>query len=105
MMGGVGLLDGLGLVGDFLEGVVLALEGGAVLGPEGLDELEGFVEPFDALPEGGPLEAVGDVLGLGGAGAEAELGAAAADVVEGAHDLGRDDGMAEVVAHHEGGEA
>jgi hypothetical protein len=85
--------------------VVLAVERGALVGEQALDHLAGFVEAREALAERVERDAVGAVLVLLPARAEAEHDAAAAHVVERRGHLREHGRVAVGVAHDQRPEA
>ena len=74
---------------------MLALERVRAVGPRAADDRELLLEPLHAHAQRRELEAEGRVLGLVPAGPEAELDAAARDVVDRCHGLGQDGRVAE----------
>jgi hypothetical protein len=95
--GNVGFLDWVRVAEGVLDGVVPPLEGGLLLGPHPLGDLDGLLQlPY---PDGRFREgvSVGPVLDLLPAGADAEVEAAAADVVDGGGDVGEEGGAPAVM--------
>ena len=86
---GSGDCTGFGLERRVADREVRAVERHPVLAEQAVDDLDALLEAVDALLRRGQVEAVGVVLVDLPAGADAEHGAAAGDVVDGHHPLGR----------------
>ena len=95
MIGGCGRCTGLGRASSGVQAVVRAGEGERPVGPDAADDRELLLEQLHARPERRELEAVGLVLALVPAGAEAELDAPVRDVVDGSDVLGEHRRVAE----------
>jgi hypothetical protein len=92
----MGLLDRLGIGDRVLELVVAAVEVCPLQGEQRLDDLQRLAEAADAVVEA--LDAVHLVLDHGPGGADAELEAAAGEVVDRDRKLGQHDRVAVGVA-------
>ena len=95
MIGGCGRCTGFGQGVDRRQAVVLALERERAVGPCAAHDRELLLEHLHARAQRREGEAVRLVLALVPAGAEAELDAAAGDVIDGGHGLGEHGGMTE----------
>jgi hypothetical protein len=92
------LLDGRRIVAQVAHRVVLAARGGRTPVEHGADDLDRLVEPVEPLPEPRPeVDPVRGVLGLEPGATDAEDRPAAAQVVEGGGELGRERRVAERV--------
>src|SRR5450759_1349481 len=97
------LLDGLRVGDGVLEVVVAAVEGGAFLREQRLDDAQRLAQAADAVVEA--LEAIHLVLDLGPRRADAELQAAAGKVIDGDGLLGQQGRVAVRVSRHEAADA
>ena len=89
-------LHGFGVAAGVGKGEVLTLEVHVVLGEEEADDLDALLQDVESLPERGEGDAVGAVLVLVPAGADAEFDAPAAEVVHGGEGVGEDGRVAVV---------
>src|SRR5439155_1108123 len=103
--GRVRLLHRLGEADGVGHRVVPAVERGARLGQHATDDLEGLLEGLQPAGDGLEVDAEVTVLALEPSGAEAQVEAAPAHVVQGRRHLGGDARMAVGVAAHHGADA